>query len=132
MAVAAMAIALGWRAAATMDPHHQAFREALSELESALEVNAQRTRQMRRRIAQLRRALDTGRPLHEIVSAEEPPLIVQLLSESIATLHEHSTRTRRTEARALHSEGLTMDQIADLFGVTRQRISALLREPPAG
>jgi predicted transcriptional regulator len=35
---------------------------------------------------------------------------------------------RRTEARTLHREGLTMDQIAQLFGVTRQRVSALLRE----
>ena len=33
-----------------------------------------------------------------------------------------------TEARVLHGEGMTMDQIAKLFGVTRQRVSALLRE----
>jgi predicted transcriptional regulator len=55
-------------------------------------------------------------------------LIVQLLTESAETLHEHGSRVRRTEARALHREGLTMDQIARLFGVTRQRVSALLRE----
>ena len=31
-------------------------------------------------------------------------------------------------AWALHREGMTMDEIAKLFGVTRQRVSALLRE----
>jgi predicted XRE-type DNA-binding protein len=28
----------------------------------------------------------------------------------------------------LHEEGITMDRIAELFGVTRQRVSGLLRE----
>jgi transposase len=43
-------------------------------------------------------------------------------------LHAYGNRVRRTEARALHGEGMTMDEIAKLFGVTRQRISALLRD----
>ena len=34
---------------------------------------------------------------------------------------------RRAEARALYAEGLTMEQIAERFGVTRQRVSTLLR-----
>lgn len=29
--------------------------------------------------------------------------------------------------RLLHAEGMTMEQIAERFGVTRQRVSALLR-----
>jgi transcriptional regulator len=33
--------------------------------------------------------------------------------------------TARTEPRALHHEGMTMDEIARQFGVTRQRVSAL-------
>lgn len=37
---------------------------------------------------------------------------------------------RRTEARALHHEGVTMDKIARLFGVTRQGVSGLLRDRP--
>ena len=35
---------------------------------------------------------------------------------------------RRAEAHALYAEGLTMDQIAERFGVTLQRVSALLRK----
>ncbi len=37
---------------------------------------------------------------------------------------------RRAEARALHQEGISMDRIAQLFGVTRQRVSALLNSQP--
>ena len=35
---------------------------------------------------------------------------------------------RRLLAVALHDEGMTMERIAELFGVTRQRISRMLRE----
>jgi predicted transcriptional regulator len=54
---------------------------------------------------------------------------VQLLTENARLLHAYGHRVRRTEARALHREGLTMDEIARLFGVSRQRVSALLRDP---
>ena len=40
-------------------------------------------------------------------------------------------RLRRAQAAALHDEGLTMDRIAELFGVTRQRISQILRSREA-
>ena len=41
-------------------------------------------------------------------------------------------RVRRTEALALHNEGMTMERIAERFGVTRSaRIGALARSSPA-
>lgn len=106
----------------------QAFVEALADLDRALEANLERTRRMRRRIAELQRACASGRPIREIIPAEESPLLVQLLTESTSSLDEHGSRVRRTEARLLHREGVPMEQIAHLFGVTRQRVSALLRE----
>ncbi|MGE5617576.1 MAG: hypothetical protein ACM3UX_01415, partial [Candidatus Woesearchaeota archaeon] len=75
-----------------------------------------------------RKVHSEGQPLRDIVPNEESPLIVQLLTESTNLLHSYGNRVRRTEARALHREGMTMDEIARLFGVTRQRVSALLRE----
>jgi DNA-directed RNA polymerase sigma subunit (sigma70/sigma32) len=105
-----------------------AFLEALRQLDQALDRNIARAHRMKRRIAELEDACMTGRPIKEIVPEEETPLIVQLLTESTEALQEHGSRVRRTEARALHREGMTMDQIARLFGVTRQRVSALLRE----
>jgi DNA-directed RNA polymerase sigma subunit (sigma70/sigma32) len=105
-----------------------ALLSALRQLDQALDENIDRARRMKRRIAELEEAAAAGRPIKEIVTEEDTPLLVQLLTESADALHEHGSRVRRTEARALHREGMTMDQIARLFGVTRQRVSALLRE----
>jgi DNA-directed RNA polymerase sigma subunit (sigma70/sigma32) len=102
--------------------------QALADLDGALDRNIEMIQRMRERIAEIRGARDSGRPLSEIVPNEKTPLIVQLLTESTNLLHSYGNRVRRTEARALHREGMTMDEIAKLFGVTRQRVSALLRE----
>jgi DNA-directed RNA polymerase sigma subunit (sigma70/sigma32) len=105
-----------------------AFMEALDDLDRALDRGLEMTEQMKERITELRRAHSEGLPLREFVPREKTPLIVQLLTEATNLLHSYGNRVRRTEARALHGEGMTMDEIAKLFGVTRQRVSALLRE----
>jgi len=108
----------------------EAFMEALDGLDGALDESLEMTQRMKRRIEELRSATAEGRPLREIVPAEETPVLVQLLTESTNLLHAYGNRVRRTEARALHDEGMTMEEIAKLFGVTRQRVSALLRGSP--
>ncbi len=52
------------------------------------------------------------------------------MTDALEVLLGSGSRWRREEARALHDEGVTMDRIAALFGVTRQRVSQLLRERP--
>lgn len=111
-----------------MKPETEAFLHALAELDQALDDSVSMTERMRARIRHLRQEIEAGRSLPEVVPAEESPLLVQLLTESANLLHTYGTRVRRTEARALHHEGMTMDEIARLFGVSRQRVSALLRE----
>ncbi len=106
----------------------EAFRRALSELDEALDVNVQRAERMKERIAHIQSALAGGEPLREVIPREEAPLLVELLTQSANNLSAYGSRVRRLEARALHQEGLTMEQIARLFGVTRQRVSTLLRE----
>jgi DNA-directed RNA polymerase sigma subunit (sigma70/sigma32) len=108
----------------------EAFLQALEDLDRALDESLEMTNRMKARIAEIRSASAEGRPLVEIVPNEETPLLVQLLTRSTNLLHSYGNRVRRTEARALHREGMTMDEIARLFGVTRQRVSALLRERP--
>jgi hypothetical protein len=105
-----------------------AFMEALDELDRALDESLETTHRMKQRIAGIRAARARGLTLRKIVPQEETPLLVQLLTESTNLLHSYGNRVRRTEARALYQEGMTMDEIAKLFGVTRQRVSALLRE----
>lgn len=83
------------------------------------------------RAGQLRAQRAAGDGYAETVDEESRPLIVEVLSEHIQALLATSARFRRAEAAALHAEGLTMDQIAVLFGVTRQRVSTLLKEARA-
>jgi hypothetical protein len=70
----------------------------------------------------------TGRPWLEIVSAETRPLVVERVSTVLSGLAGAGSAWRRAQARALQEEHVSMNRIAALFGVTRQRISALLRE----
>jgi DNA-directed RNA polymerase specialized sigma24 family protein len=105
-----------------------AFLDALTALESTLDDNQERSKLIRRRIAQLRRLRSQGAPYAEIVSVNDGPLIVQLVTQSSTALDVSGASVRRAEARALYAEGLAMDQIAERFGVTRQRVSALLRK----
>jgi hypothetical protein len=54
--------------------------------------------------------------------------LMEQISEAIRDLAREGNRFRRMEARALYAEGLTMAQLAAVFGVSRQRVSALLRD----
>jgi hypothetical protein len=104
--------------------------EALTALEEVLADNGRRTSLIKKRIAQLRRLRAKDVPYTELVASEEGPLIVHLLTQSSAALDTSGANVRRAEAEALYAEGLTMEQIAKSFGVTRQRVSALLRKVP--
>jgi predicted transcriptional regulator len=64
----------------------------------------------------------------EIIPLEQRPLIVELTADAIMRLAEVSGDFRRSEAKALYAEGHTMEAIATMFGVTRQRVSSLLRD----
>jgi Sigma-70, region 4 len=109
------------------DPSSDEFLEALTALEEALADNGRRARLIKKRIAQLRRLRAKDVSYTELVRSEDGPLIVHLLTESSVALDTSGANVRRAEAEALYAEGLTMEQIAKSFGVTRQRVSALLR-----
>ncbi len=112
-------------------PHRDSFLRAIADLEKALDENSKRAELMKTRIAEIRRQREAGRSYRQIVDTEDAPLVVRLLTESSRALDETGARVRRTEALALHEEGMTMEQIAAKFGVSRQRVSGLLREARA-
>jgi len=105
-----------------------AFIDALDDLDMALDDALRMIGEMRGRCAAIRAAHAHGNRLREIVSAERTPPLVQLLTRTTSLLHSYGNRVRRAEAQALHDEGMTMEEIAALFGVSRQRVSALLRD----
>ena len=101
--------------------------EALDGLLHALRNNRARIEATLARAERIREQREAGLSYREIESGEQRPLIVELTRDNLAALVEAGSRLRRAEARALHAEGMTMEQIAELFGVSRQRVSALLR-----
>ncbi len=99
---------------------------ALDELNDAAAANIERAEEIGRRVEQIRRDLEAGVTLPEIVAEEPRPRIVELVTASIVALEGFGSELRLREAEALRSEDFTLQEIADLFGVTRQRISAIL------
>lgn len=69
-----------------------------------------------------------GRSWLEIVSDESRPLVVERVTTALDSLATSGSRWRREEALALQAENVSITRIAALFGVTRQRISALVRD----
>jgi DNA-directed RNA polymerase specialized sigma24 family protein len=104
-----------------------AFLAALTTLDQTLADNERRLELIKQRIAQLRRLRANGSSYADIVASRDGPLLVQLLTESSVALDTSGANVRRAEAQALYAEGMTMEQIAEHFGVSRQRVSALLR-----
>lgn len=109
-------------------PDDDEVLEALEELTGALRENTARNEHVLRRAESLRRRRSEGARWSELVTDDERPLIVELLTQNMRALSTAGSRLRRLEAKALHDEGVSMERIARLFGVTRQRISELLRE----
>jgi DNA-directed RNA polymerase specialized sigma24 family protein len=106
----------------------QSLLEALDCLEAVFDELAQQRRFVARRSALIRRRLAAGLPLSAIVQAEAAPLIVHTVRDVSTRLVDGFSKFQRAEALALYLEGMTMETIATLFGVSRQRIASLLRE----
>jgi len=102
---------------------------ALEDLTDAVERMAQAITMVSNRAAEIRACRERGMSYRAIVHTEDRPLIAGMLTETIARFEAAGTGFRQAQARALHQEGMTMEQIADLFGLTRQRISVLLHTP---
>jgi hypothetical protein len=85
------------------------------------------------RIKQILDAIDShtgqrheGKDWRVVACVEAPPL-VDLLN-GIATEVAHANAAYRVAlARSLHEESLSMERIATVLGVSRQRVSALLK-----
>ena len=102
---------------------------ALAVVEDAVRQATELANMIIERAEHIRSMRSEGRPYREIVPNEQRPLIVELLSANLDLLSGVGSRLRRAEARVLYDEGLTMDDIAALFGVSRQRVAVLLRTP---
>ncbi len=106
---------------------HKVMIAALDQLQSALDEIVTARKTVTRRATKLRRQLEAKKSLTEIVSTEEVPLIVQTLRQTNAQLTEAFSRFQRAEAYLLYREGMSMERIGRLFGLSRQRVADLVR-----
>ena len=105
--------------------------EALHALDAVLTRSIAELQAARERLQSVVQARAAGTSWREIADAEERPLVVESLSRVLDQLSVVGSRFRRAQAQALYAEGLSMERVAGLFGVTRQRVSALLRDREA-
>ena len=105
---------------------------ALADLVAAIDDCIANLHDARKRAERLLDERHDGTSWLDIVSAESRPLVVETVSSVMSTLARAGSTFRREEAYALQSEKVSINRIAALFGVTRQRISALLRERASG
>ena len=110
-------------------PAGEASTDALADLVIELDRCVEELTQARTRAEHLLRERRSGRAWLDIVTGEERPLVVERISTVLASLATVGHTWRREQAAALQREDVSINRIAALFGVTRQRISALLKEP---
>jgi predicted XRE-type DNA-binding protein len=101
---------------------------ALEEVKQSIQRNIEVGQLVIERADALLSAHQAGKSWSQIVREEDRPLIVELLTANLNRLMSAGGQLRRAKAKALHDDGMTMEQIASFFGVTRQRVSALLSD----
>jgi hypothetical protein len=104
--------------------------DALKAAAEGLEENITLLKLALERMAQIREQRLSGMTYSEMADHSDLPHLVEIYRTSLHVLERHGHRLRVAGVRTLHAEGLSVDRIAELFGVSRQRVSVLLRSPP--
>jgi transposase len=110
----------------TGDTDDDAVR-ALRELKAGLERTITALGAASSRADELIERRERGVSWYEIVSTEEPPLVIETITKVLDDLGDLGSRFRREEALALQREHISITKIGELFRVSRQRVSTLLQ-----
>jgi hypothetical protein len=103
------------------------FVASLDDLDAMMTTCEHLLVDVRVRAAKVRRLHQEGRPLGDL-RRHNGPSLVQLLSEISGCVDKSSAFVRRRSVAALLEEGFSQQEIADMFGVTRQRVGTLVKE----
>ena len=99
---------------------------SLDNLVTAVQEIDALAREAAERAERLRAQRERGHSYRDILSEDARPFPVDLVSQMTDALIDAGGKFQRAQARALYEEGATMDEIAELFRVSRQRVSKLL------
>jgi DNA-directed RNA polymerase specialized sigma subunit len=122
--------------AATRDPgihrpDEDELFDALQAVVDAFQATAERSAPMTERLAWLRRQRAEGARFSELARSGERAQLLEAVNATLEGLLTSGTRARRLTAQALYADSMTMDEIAVLLGVSRQRVSRLLHGDPS-
>ena len=108
-----------------------ALVSAIERVQMSARDNASRLEVMTQRLQLLRNGVEGGAPVADLVRDADPP-IVQLLTDNLEELQQSGVEFRYALAAALVEEGMSAADVARIFGVSRQRVSALLNDARRG
>jgi hypothetical protein len=112
-------------------PARDPVLEALEQLLKSLHEGVGRLETAIRLATEMRERRLDGEEYWEIEEAIDGPSVPDRITTNLLVLQAKARRLRKAGARALREEGLTLEEVAQLFGVSHQRVSALLREDDA-
>jgi PAS domain S-box-containing protein len=111
------------------DSYDKELFEALDAVVRVLERGRDRLDVVAARATELRDGRQRGMSYAELLTGAKHPLVIDVLSELLDGLFDAGSRLRRAEARALYADSLSMEKIASLLHVSRQRVSAIINSP---
>jgi PAS domain S-box-containing protein len=103
--------------------------DSLTAVSQVLARSMERVDAVAIRAAEIRAGRARGLSYAELLTGASHPLVLDVLSEMLDGLFNAGGRLRRAEVRALQADGLSMDKIASLLHVSRQRVSAIINSP---
>jgi hypothetical protein len=104
----------------------EGFVEALDDLVAAFSRTVAAQPTVEANAERLKAEHEQGTVFADVVASPHMGELRDTIGSCVSDLIDAGARFRRLLARSLHDEGMTMEQIASLLGVSRQRVSVLL------
>ena len=98
----------------------------IDELIGAFERAAEFAPRMRARYQEAMTIENRGENWAEVMGPHHTPQLIEATNDLIDDLMRLGAELRRVLARGLYAEGLSMEEIASMYGVSRQRVSAII------
>jgi predicted XRE-type DNA-binding protein len=115
------------RMAETEEIEQDRVLEALASLSDVATSSANELIALSEDLADIRRHRISGWSWRRIASSEDSPKPLSILTRIASNFARASGGYRRALAHGLRDEGMQVTEIASLFEVSRQRVSALIR-----